>query len=258
MHLITGAVGFVTGDLFKGNLIHDHQLPGSCALTLTGDGYWEDDGIHGDVYPVGGTIDGNKIWNIDPANVHNGSSTGLHIEAGNYGWTVKNNIIYNIGYVGILNNQQTGSGSVNQYYNNTISGAGNQMGIELRWGFAKVENNIIDVAHLPIYVRSQAITAGGITIDYNDYWDQSAGASVGSWNEGAKTNLATWKTNCNCDAHSISVDPKFVSVSTPDFHLQSTSPAINIGTTLTQVTADFDGIARPQGPAYDMGAYEWH
>ena len=262
MHLITGTVGFVTGDLFKGNLIHDHQLPGSCGLAPTGDGYWEADGIHGDVYPVGGTIDSNKIWNIDPANVHNGTSTGLHIEAGNFGWTVKNNVIYNIGYAGILNNQQTGSGPVNQYYNNTIysngSGAGNQIGIELRWGFAVVKNNIIGVTDLPIYLRSQAITAGGITIDYNDYWNQGTGANVASWNEGAITNFATWKTNCGCDSHSINADPQFVSSSTPDFHLQATSPAINAGITLTQVTTDFDGIAQPQGSAYDMGAYDWH
>jgi len=52
--------------------------------------------------------------------------------------------------------------------------------------------------------------------------------------------------------------PMFVSSSTPyDFHLQSGSPAIDAGLTLSQVPYDFDGTARPQGSAYDIGAYEY-
>ena len=42
-----------------------------------------------------------------------------------------------------------------------------------------------------------------------------------------------------------------------DFTLQSGSPAINIGTTVAIATPDFAGTVRPQGPAYDVGAYEF-
>jgi hypothetical protein len=41
-----------------------------------------------------------------------------------------------------------------------------------------------------------------------------------------------------------------------DFHLSSGSPAINAGETLTAVPNDYEGRSRPQGGAYDIGAYE--
>ncbi len=52
----------------------------------------------------------------------------------------------------------------------------------------------------------------------------------------------------------ISADPLFVS--STDYHLQAGSPAINAGTTGTYAY-DFDGVARPQGSAWDMGVYEY-
>ncbi len=54
-----------------------------------------------------------------------------------------------------------------------------------------------------------------------------------------------------------STDPKLVNASTFDFHLQSGSPAIDTGLTLSDVTVDYDGHVRPQGAAYDIGAYEY-
>jgi parallel beta-helix repeat protein len=43
----------------------------------------------------------------------------------------------------------------------------------------------------------------------------------------------------------------------PDFHLQSTSAAIDSGTDLSgSVQSDFDGNTRPRGAGFDIGAYE--
>jgi hypothetical protein len=53
-------------------------------------------------------------------------------------------------------------------------------------------------------------------------------------------------------------DPKFVNMAGWDFHLQSNSPAIDKGTTLSGFNTDRDGITRPQGLAWDMGAFEYH
>ena len=52
-------------------------------------------------------------------------------------------------------------------------------------------------------------------------------------------------------------DPLFVNP-VSDFHLQAGSPCIDQGLSLPQVTHDYDGISRPQGKGYDMGAYEKH
>jgi hypothetical protein len=55
---------------------------------------------------------------------------------------------------------------------------------------------------------------------------------------------------------STAVDPLFVSIVTPDFHLQSGSPCRNTGATLSYVTNDYDGITRPFGAATSMGAFD--
>jgi hypothetical protein len=57
-------------------------------------------------------------------------------------------------------------------------------------------------------------------------------------------------------ANNILADPQFISAT--DFHLQPTSPAIDAAMPSTGLTTDhdFDGTARPQGPASDIGAYE--
>src|SRR5438093_5022735 len=60
--------------------------------------------------------------------------------------------------------------------------------------------------------------------------------------------------------HGLDKPGAFTTVSSPstfNFHLQSTSPAIDAGTTLASVMTDYDGVTRPQGSAYDIGAYEY-
>jgi hypothetical protein len=57
----------------------------------------------------------------------------------------------------------------------------------------------------------------------------------------------------------ITADPKFVSYNptgTGDYRLQSTSPAINKGTSASAPSTDILGAARPKGGAMDIGAYE--
>jgi hypothetical protein len=51
-------------------------------------------------------------------------------------------------------------------------------------------------------------------------------------------------------------DPKFVNAGAKDLHLQSSSPAINMGANLGHTT-DFDNRPRPQGGAPDAGAFEF-
>ncbi len=60
-------------------------------------------------------------------------------------------------------------------------------------------------------------------------------------------------------ATSIRMDPLFVS-SGSDFHLQTSSPAKNIGTdesTTAGFGSDLDGTIVPQGVGVDLGAFEW-
>jgi hypothetical protein len=58
------------------------------------------------------------------------------------------------------------------------------------------------------------------------------------------------------DHNLVDVDPKLVNAPAGDFQLQAGSPAINAGATVSGVITDFKGTSRPQGGAYDVGAFE--
>jgi parallel beta-helix repeat protein len=61
----------------------------------------------------------------------------------------------------------------------------------------------------------------------------------------------------NTQDHNLTSDPKFKNASAADFNLLAGSPAINAGLTIAGVTDDFDGVSRPQGGSFDIGAYEY-
>ena len=57
-------------------------------------------------------------------------------------------------------------------------------------------------------------------------------------------------------SNNLTTDPRFVNAGARDFKLQTGSPAVDAGVTLTAVATDIDGISRPQFNAFDIGAYE--
>ena len=61
--------------------------------------------------------------------------------------------------------------------------------------------------------------------------------------------------------NSVTGDPLFklpsVDPQVADFHLQGSSPALDVGLATDAPTTDHDGAPRPVGPAFDMGAFEY-
>jgi hypothetical protein len=96
----------------------------------------------------------------------------------------------------------------------------------------------------------------GATFNGNQYFrdsgtsGQSGFASIG----GTDKSFDTWKAGGQ-DGLSQYGDPKFNS--STDLNLQATSPCIDHGLTLNVVGMDAGGTTRPQGTAYDIGAYEF-
>ena len=58
-------------------------------------------------------------------------------------------------------------------------------------------------------------------------------------------------------SHNYVKDPKFIDPASKDFRLQASSPAINEGTIIPEISIDIDRNTRPQGPSFDIGAYEF-
>jgi hypothetical protein len=72
--------------------------------------------------------------------------------------------------------------------------------------------------------------------------------------------LAQWRATTGQDTHSLIVTPAsvmFASIASNDYHLQTTSPAKNAGTSQLAPPADVDGLPRKAGAAFDIGAYEF-
>ena len=56
----------------------------------------------------------------------------------------------------------------------------------------------------------------------------------------------------------IDEDPKFIDPNDNNDHLPWDSPCIDAGCPISSITDDIEGVPRPQGEGYDMGAYEYH
>ena len=57
-------------------------------------------------------------------------------------------------------------------------------------------------------------------------------------------------------SNNLTGDPQFVNPAANDFRVQPSSAAVNAGVTISGVMDDFNGLLRPRGSAYDIGAYE--
>ena len=57
-------------------------------------------------------------------------------------------------------------------------------------------------------------------------------------------------------SNNFTSNPQFVDESNFNFKLQPNSPAIDAGMFLSDVQTDIEGMPRPQGSSYDIGAYE--
>jgi hypothetical protein len=82
-------------------------------------------------------------------------------------------------------------------------------------------------------------TSGSVVSDYNAYYDSTGTMSPG------------------VNGISTTGNP-FVDSANGDYHLKAGTPAIDRGANMgSPYSSDFDGISRPQGSAWDMGAYEF-
>ena len=105
---------------------------------------------------------------------------------------------------------------------------------------------------------STGFTSSSFSLDYNIYY-QSSGSTYIQF-RGASYTAASWIASH--EPHSKTAQPLFVSYAPSgtgnDLHLQSSdSAAKDAGVSLSSYfTTDHDGVIRPQGPGWDIGAFE--
>jgi len=73
-------------------------------------------------------------------------------------------------------------------------------------------------------------------------------------NKGGEARVGPGNTQ---DHNLFGVDPKFANPAQGDFHLTASSPAIDVGSPQDAPSTDLEGVRRPQGAGYDIGAYEF-
>lgn len=114
-----------------------------------------------------------------------------------------------------------------------------------------VKNNIFKATSGYAIINS----VGGINeSDYNNYnssgWVGGGRGALGEWDVSAVNTLTELQTASGDDVNSKSVDPLFNS--SVDLHIQATSPMIDQGLVLAEITDDIDG----DGRAPEIGADE--
>jgi len=154
------------------------------------------------------------------------------------------------GDVKVYNNTFDGPSSTSAGYNAIyVTGLGG--------GTADIYNNIIKDVYIAIYDNSTNNFV--ITADNNDYYNLTSVGRDGDpdWYE----TIASWRTflggcpNAGNDCDSITDNPSLDANFRPD---SGDDPVVETGyDTSAIVTTDKDGVARPQGTAVDMGAYEF-
>ena len=153
---------------------------------------------------------------------------------------IRNNVLFDNPVAGL--NLTSDSKSI-AVYNNTIYNNG-QAGI-LVYGAGSlqslaIKNNLIDLGSQSSAKHIDNSRADvPLAVDHNLYWP------------------APPKNTNATDAAPITGNPRFVNAAANDFHLQSNSAAIDAGIAIAQVITDKDGVTRPKGAAYDVGAYEF-
>lgn len=269
---------YTSNVLIEGNIIHDS---GNMGIDCDGAGHPVYNSVvrNNTIYNVGGRgiemenafnsiTEGNTIynsskWGINYINYGFGPDYNSDAEYRNLNTNaiIRNNLIYNTAEAGIILNGSPG----NRIYNNTIyknTASSYFAGLALcSYGNypcinTSIKNNIFsENKPFAIWIESPTLQLQGLQMSNNLYYSSSSTTTHSVKGFGNYT-LASYRSATAQEQNSNFANPAFVNPTGGNFTLSSTSPAVDTGTTLSDVPTDLVGTSRPQGAGFDMGAYE--
>ncbi|MBI2892460.1 MAG: IPT/TIG domain-containing protein [Deltaproteobacteria bacterium] len=189
---------------------------------------------------------------VDEVRIHDnllsGSELNLIVLGGSDGGTnilgtilVYNNILVGADDPGLRVNEPAGTVLIqnNVLYDNGspgLNGSRAQIWLE-RTGRITLQGNILYAQTDQDYLQLGDVPVDQLAADHNLVFNSGADGCAG------------WDPSC------IDADPLFVDVASGDFRLDASSPAVDSGAD-TGIGRDYAGTSRPQGAAFDVGAYE--
>jgi hypothetical protein len=202
---------------------------------------------------TGARIEGNTIY----GNGKNGGS-GINCD-GVQSSLIRNNLLYDNHASGIsLYRIDAAAGAKNNLVvNNTIRMASDgRWAVNIKNGSTgnTVSNNILLHDGPRGAINTVPDSLSGFVSDHNAVTDRFSKDDGESF-----LTLAQWRSATGQDENSFVADPAalFANAAANDYHLSSTSPAIDAGSSPNAPGVDIEGNARPYGSAYDIGAYEF-
>ena len=150
------------------------------------------------------------------------------------------------------------------------SGKNKTSGLGVRVAGGTVRNCVI-TGHSGYVVGAGAYVSSGSLLNCTVYGNSSrldaAGGSGVHQEGGTVKNVLAYgngdgstpgfRTTGGTAANNLVDNPFYVDAANGDYTLLAGSPAIDVGETIASVADDYVGTARPQGAAYDIGAYEF-
>ena len=122
-----------------------------------------------------------------------------------------------------------------------------------------IENNIFYLSNQNVFAYVESVNEN-LQMDYNLFYSES-GEFIVSWEDEEFDSFEDFQEETDMNSNSIFADPLLVnaSISSPDFHIQQSSPAINAGNpdfTSDNDETDLEGDSRIVNDRVDIGADE--
>lgn len=231
-----------------------------------GDGHFHNDGIHmwavhtdsllDDVEVYNNTVGPDMGWYEKDGKIYSNTTGWIYLEG-----NISNTVVYNNlltadspsyptnGFVYLKRGQNT------EVYNNTIVSWGSGIGISATTdGIVNLRNNLMHDISTGITI---ALTNTVSHVDYNSYYFSNGIKMATIGDRGTSSffyDFNQWQLAMRFDQHSIIGDQLLNS----QYKLTNNSPVKDAGISLTDYfSTDKDGVSRPQGTAWDIGAYEY-